>query len=971
MKYLKYVTGLERHPYLEKDQFEDSIYYEQYVQSLKLIDGYLSNMTDDSLKCVAFCGERGEGKTSCMTSVREIISQAKKEECPGARLIDKLKLRKIGKYEASLVEIIDPSFFDETHNVLEIIIAHLYNSYNDSKKSDRLAIRHSLLDAFHKVNSSLKTLSEGDSYSLDELHSLSILATSVTLRKQIADLVDVYLQYVEADYLVITIDDIDLDVAQAYKMCEQIRKYLCVPKCIVLISFKLDQLRDAVAQSMWKSMLVKEQNKQFFPYEVVLEMAKKYVNKLIPITGRIEMPKVSDLTDIGVRWKDANGKEQEIESVKQAIVELIYNRTRFLFYNPINRVSPIIPNNLRDIVNLIGLLLSMEFIPDSRDPEKRDQLLLNKHLFKYFFFSVWINRFDEKLQNTLDSLVNFDFGSSFNREVVTLLGSRFEDILEKDYYIGEDSDGESSGDTSESDDTPFNSDLEWSKFLRKVPASPTELIVNSIISGKNFGYNVSLGDVFYIFSLLENETLDEEDVCLIFFLKSLYSIKLYEAYDLITENSDNIWPVEPVTGKGLSIIDHRFDTTNYLQQFIGGSLFTFSPGDLIPEPNGEALDLRVINGKLLNNLISDLKSDYREIEALLKKKAEEISNEEKGKIDSFFEALKVAEFFILTTKCSVKSWNPSKSKLDLIKAIQKMRRNADPFHYGHFHSNTGFYVFDITAPFGNLVNVKYCYKRYEAIDDDFYQFIFESERSLLGEILKRSSDSRRYINHEDDAYWTSMHRLLSDCVIRNAEILSAIRNNLAIRRRSVHNSGWEEFIGFYREIHGSELKTQKSSPSAKPDDIAFNSLLPLHSFLKEIIPLKEGTEDNNQKNVSIEYRGKSIQFLFESIFETKKNDSVAVDSKVQEVSMPTVEELKQEIGRRTLAASVRDALKEIPYFQSYSGEQLKVIIPDPEGDTKYTSNDIEQLLKNWLENEKKTVKNPKELIRQKMFFLKK
>ena len=76
--------------------------------------------------------------------------------------------------------------------------------------------------------------------------------------------------------------------------------------------------------------------------------------------------------------------------------------------------------------------------------------------------------------------------------------------------------------------------------------------------------------------------------------------------------------------------------------------------------------------------------------------------------------------------------------------------------------------------------------------------------------------------------------------------------------------------------------------------------------------------------------------------------------------MPTVEELKQKIGRRTQVASVRDTLKEIPYFKSYSEEQLKVIIPDLEGDTKYTSNDIEQLLKKWLENEQKTVKNPKD-----------
>lgn len=83
--------------------------------------------------------------------------------------------------------------------------------------------------------------------------------------------------------------------------------------------------------------------------------------------------------------------------------------------------------------------------------------------------------------------------------------------------------------------------------------------------------------MFYILSFLESETLEESQYALVFFLKSLYSIKLYEAYDDITEKRDMIYPKEHNEIKGLTTVDRRFDHVNVLQQLIGGSYFTYSP----------------------------------------------------------------------------------------------------------------------------------------------------------------------------------------------------------------------------------------------------------------------------------------------------------------------------------------------------------------------------------------------------------
>lgn len=103
-----------------------------------------------------------------------------------------------------------------------------------------------------------------------------------------------------------------------------------------------------------------------------------------------------------------------------------------------------------------------------------------------------------------------------------------------------------------------------------------------ILDNKNFGYNVSLGDVFYLFRLIEMDTLDEESSALIFFLKSLYSIKLYEAYDSITDRPDMVYPVDDEKTKGIYRIDVRFNHTNSLQRLLCGGYFTYCPGDLLP-----------------------------------------------------------------------------------------------------------------------------------------------------------------------------------------------------------------------------------------------------------------------------------------------------------------------------------------------------------------------------------------------------
>ena len=70
--------------------------------------------------------------------------------------------------------------------------------------------------------------------------------------KGLVDLIKDYLQFMNKSQgkqqLIIAIDDLDLCSANAYKMAEQIRKYLIIPNVCIVISVKIDQLELCVRE---------------------------------------------------------------------------------------------------------------------------------------------------------------------------------------------------------------------------------------------------------------------------------------------------------------------------------------------------------------------------------------------------------------------------------------------------------------------------------------------------------------------------------------------------------------------------------------------------------------------------------------------------------------------------------------------------------------------------------------------------
>ena len=863
MTIIKYRRGQERDIVRETSNFKDSIFYNQYSRALEILNGFIEDFEDETLKVMAFCGDRGDGKTSCMMSVLEIIEkiqnpQLKRNEPDVYDFIEDLHCLDLNRFNYDITPLIDPSFFDNAHNVLEIVIGQMYSSYSAFEDGDSNR-RTALDESFQKVKRCLQTMSNASdtSKSLNGIDNLNTLADAIELKNNMASLVDCYLKYMGRDILLISVDDIDLSLNHAYNMCEQIRKYLAIPKCIVLMCVKMPQLQQLVSHHFRMEMDGYLTDGSLRSSEIANEnpvmdeadiMAKKYLDKFITVTSRIDMPKAYSLSNIKIEIIGDRKDMPVNANLDHFVLEMIFRRTRYLFYNPIGGVSPIIPNNLRELFNLVGLLVSM------RTADDNDSMRQNKNLFKSYFFTVWKERFDLDTRSTLDTLLNFDFGTSFNKEIVKVLINHFKDRLDKDY------ENEADDNIDETADETADETVDDSKKNRKKPAS---ILYDSIVSKTTFGYNVTAGDVFYLFSRLEKETLSESGYALLFFLKSFYSIKLYETYEFITENENEIYPDISSENIGLTVIDHRFDHTNKLQQLIGGSYFTYVPGDLIAKDG----DLHIIESEPLHNLIKHVKDNFDNVLSIHEKPDSERTDAEIILIDNFDINLQMMEYFILSIKCAIRMKRRSDRKKSVVQFIEEMKKNVDAFQFREFSNNTGYYLYDVMAPFSAIVNPRFAYLRFDAIDDALFEKILKYPESLIAKMINKCSSSRTHISYEDKKR-QNIHRLLSVAAIRNAEVLTAIKDNILIKRYSDNKNWTDKLKSFYKDIQKCEMRTHRFSDTDGSYLINFLFLEPISFLISHLLSLPKENE-----------KRKRFLNIFKQIDPTKTDADIKADLK--------------------------------------------------------------------------------------------
>ena len=397
----------------------DTIFYDQYKQALRMLETIVKTShtiqekeqkdkeenkknrnwqsEDYENNIIAFCGERGEGKSSAMcTFIKSLISIDEE-------LLDDMGIEsdKIKNTYFDEPIIIDPSQFDDVHNILDIVLAKIYEKFKEDYDEDEVTERQKeeLLNQFQKVyrqvsmiNNQSKMLDDEFDYE-GNIGKLSKLGESTRLKTSLKKLLELYLQFRKNirngkkkgnHQIIIAIDDLDLCSANAYKMAEQIRKYLILPQIVIVMAVKIEQLElcvqernlidfEKVFKAYEKS---NENNNTSNPkiYSEIFGMAERYVSKLIPKARRIYLPKVQSLENTDIIYQESDDDDDKIwssddsteNSLVEKVLKLITEKTGMIFLPEESGTSYLLPDNLREMVNWIVRLAAMD-TPDDNE----------------------------------------------------------------------------------------------------------------------------------------------------------------------------------------------------------------------------------------------------------------------------------------------------------------------------------------------------------------------------------------------------------------------------------------------------------------------------------------------------------------------------------------------------------------------------------------------------------------------------
>lgn len=415
--------------WIVEDKITPSFFLEEYKEVIGILNGILNLSSNGNKKTnngkeddkkqaeksinnrILFVGQRGTGKTSAMKSFADGLDNAEND---GGKVF-------------TCLPMIDPSNFDNNTNILLTVITMMFSEAKNLmiKKNDDedvITQREKLLKRFDEVFKSLKAISGNDkpSFTLEGLNEKSL---ALKMHVGMHDLVKSYLNFyntvneTKVSRLVLLIDDIDMTVSHAPEMLEQLRKYLDIENVIILMSANLAQLynemREHYSQAFKETL--KDRNQAL--YIDVEDLANKYLLKLFPTSRRVRVEhSVKQLIDANleinvdlssshiVQLSDARGTFPDIKGersikgkLQNVILSLIWEKTRLLFIpkDPDNVLHPIIPTNLRELMQFLDMLTSLKEVKYTdkklfEDSDDYDNCKENVAKFKKYFLHNWI-----------------------------------------------------------------------------------------------------------------------------------------------------------------------------------------------------------------------------------------------------------------------------------------------------------------------------------------------------------------------------------------------------------------------------------------------------------------------------------------------------------------------------------------------------------------------------------------------------
>lgn len=344
---------------------------------------------------IPFLGERGSGKTSAMLSFMEGLKDYYREcEKGNTELPYYFGADSGRKYNAlfTCLDCIDGSLLEKGEDAFKMILAQMYRKFLELdrhgliKNTDYDHGKTRLFQSFEEVFrticeiESINSKGEQSGWTDSSMLTLKTMSNSLDLKIKFENLVKDYLELIQyEDYsyyskgaphiLVITIDDLDLNIEKGFEMLEKIHRYMMIPNVLVLISADYKQLKNLCEKHFYKEVpkvdwILKVR------YTDIDVLTEDYLSKVLPLNYRIYMSGLS-----GTRLERIGRGSFD---TKKEIFHLFYQKIGVTFDSCGEKRHFYEEDILRQFINLLTLLEDMPELgalsARSSDKEKRNYL---------------------------------------------------------------------------------------------------------------------------------------------------------------------------------------------------------------------------------------------------------------------------------------------------------------------------------------------------------------------------------------------------------------------------------------------------------------------------------------------------------------------------------------------------------------------------------------------------------------------
>lgn len=366
---------------------------------------------------VSFCAQRGQGKSSAMFSMASALGEVGSKVSENNRIIAFWNDKEVNissldnsnpvmNSQFELLDPIDPTLMEPKDSIVRIIISKMFRAVNerwnelckfhsvsiDEGKLNKL--KGDLVEKFLECYRGLDYLNEeksnmSTSNAFDDLYRLAELGDSANFKCAFFELISLYLQFMKNDqgasdnyFLVIQIDDADLNTQYAYEITEELRKYCVLPNVVVLMAMHMHTMNNTIEQHFverYKTLV--EFNHYYLNVDRCHEIMEKYLDKFIPTTHRVHIPSINTaiqneytkLELVYVKNEESSDDLIKIDSrlwregdlshnYQDKLLMLIYQKTGILLIKPKGYLHDFLPQNMRELAHFLPHLTNMDDI---------------------------------------------------------------------------------------------------------------------------------------------------------------------------------------------------------------------------------------------------------------------------------------------------------------------------------------------------------------------------------------------------------------------------------------------------------------------------------------------------------------------------------------------------------------------------------------------------------------------------------